>query len=643
MSKFLEFFGFVSAEEVEKRSSKKKAAGYDEKEETSAYAEEAISDLPEDGAYDTLQDTQQGEKESCAVVTPGADDQRADDVSGPPPSLFGTSPWGTEENVYAPPLDRAESIFYPGAAPGRDSFAPWDDREKEQDAFIGKAATEEAEFGPLYARTPGEKPPAAPPAPDARASGESVREQEYVAEGEPAAPSFSYKPFQGKVTGEDREPAETPRPKKSFAFIPSLRTAAKPGRGTEPDAADAASEEEKAIPEFVPPSAGVAGPEEKAIPEEIPVVAEAERPAEDAIPEAASLIAGARDMEEESASEAVPAVVAAERPAAAVPESVPSAVNAAAPEEQAVSPVTPEAPAREEAYASQPERSEPPAYEPYEAPAREETYAEPPAYKPYEAPPREETAGQSELPGPPAYEPYEAPPREETAGQSELPGPPAYEPYEAPPREETYPPTQPDAESTNRESYTYQPPAVESASEADAGDMAAYASYAGAGGEERTEDSVKTVSVIAEDAYIDGNITTSGNIEVMGGISGDVSAKGAIDVRGAIRGNVSGEKLGLYGCTVQGDIKAGSGILVDAGSMVIGNVKTKNIYLDGKLKGNIESEDVSLLRSNAYYVGDIVTGSIAIEGGATISGNIRTLIEGDVEDPFRPDRISDML
>jgi cytoskeletal protein CcmA (bactofilin family) len=145
------------------------------------------------------------------------------------------------------------------------------------------------------------------------------------------------------------------------------------------------------------------------------------------------------------------------------------------------------------------------------------------------------------------------------------------------------------------------------------------------------------VSVISEDAYVDGNITTKGDIEIYGGIAGDVKAQGAVDIQGAIRGDVRGEKLGLYGCTVQGDLRASTGILVDAESMVIGDVRTKNIYLDGKLKGDIQSEEVSLLRSNAYYVGDIVTGSIAIEGGATINGNIRTLIEGDVEDPFTPE------
>jgi cytoskeletal protein CcmA (bactofilin family) len=169
------------------------------------------------------------------------------------------------------------------------------------------------------------------------------------------------------------------------------------------------------------------------------------------------------------------------------------------------------------------------------------------------------------------------------------------------------------------------------------------AAYTGASGDKEKEEPKKTLSIISEDAYIDGNLTTSGNIEVLGGISGDVRAKGAVDIRGAIRGDVSGEKLGLYGCTVQGDMRATAGILVDSESMVIGNVRTRNIYLDGKLKGNIESDEVSLLRSNAYYVGDIVTGSIAIEGGATISGNIKTLIEGDIEDPFRADSMSKTL
>jgi cytoskeletal protein CcmA (bactofilin family) len=283
---------------------------------------------------------------------------------------------------------------------------------------------------------------------------------------------------------------------------------------------------------------------------------------------------------------------------------------------------------------------EQPIYTPYEAPVREAA-PEQPAYTPYEAPAREEVP--EAAPEQPTYTPYEEPVREESL--EALPETPAYEAVaqaEAVPDpaiQETF--ISPVAsEPTTQEEYI--PRTTSAASEEGeigSGDVTA---YTGTTADEPEEEKPRSLSVISEDAYIDGDVTTSGNIEVQGGISGNVRAKGAVDVRGAIRGSVSGEKLGLYGCTVQGDMRATTGILIDAESMVIGDVKTKNIYLDGKLKGNIESEDVSLLRSNAYYVGDIVTGSIAIEGGATISGNIRTLIEGDVEDPFRPDSMPDM-
>ncbi|MDR1292707.1 MAG: polymer-forming cytoskeletal protein [Clostridiales Family XIII bacterium] len=256
-----------------------------------------------------------------------------------------------------------------------------------------------------------------------------------------------------------------------------------------------------------------------------------------------------------------------------------------------------------------------------EEPETEKLEAEEPepelAYVATEAPPREEALDARKEQ--PAYDPYEAPARDKAYEESLEQ--PAYEPYGAPVRE------------VGGEPALGQPQSGEAAK--------GITAYTGASEEKETEAPKRTQSIISEDAYIDGNLTTSGNIEVQGGISGDVTAKGAVDIRGAIRGNVSGEKLGLYGCTVQGDMRATTGILVDAESMVIGNIRTKNIYLDGKLKGNIESDEISLLRSNAYYVGDIVTGSIAIEGGATISGNIKTFIEGDgdIEEPFRADAI----
>jgi cytoskeletal protein CcmA (bactofilin family) len=436
---------------------------------------------------------------------------------------------------------------------------------------------------------------------------ERVPEVEAPPEPTPA-PSFTYRPFAGNVAAE-AAPADAQPQKRSFAFVPpAVETEAEPAayEPVEPEAEPVAYESVEA--EAEPAAYESVEPEAEPVVYE-PVEAEAEVAYEPAEPEATPPPGGKAARFGGIGSKLKRAFGFA--PLEAVEEE----------ETVAVAP-------------------EPPEYEPYEAPAREEADVPPleqPAYEVYEAPVFEAEEPAPQFAAEPVVQEEPAPQfaaepviQEESAPQfaaepviQEEPAPP----FVAEPviQEEPAPPFAPVAPTPD-----------------EAGGVTAYTEAAGEE-EQGTGETLKSVSIIAEDAYIDGNVTTSGNIEVLGGISGDVRAKGAVDIRGAIRGDVSGERLGLYGCTVQGDMRASAGILVDAESMVTGNVRTKNLYLDGKLKGNIESEEVSLLRSNAYYVGDLVTGSIAIEGGATIRGNIRTLIEGDVEDPFSPDRISDML
>jgi len=144
----------------------------------------------------------------------------------------------------------------------------------------------------------------------------------------------------------------------------------------------------------------------------------------------------------------------------------------------------------------------------------------------------------------------------------------------------------------------------------------------------------KGISLISEATFIQGDIVTDDHIEVRGSVSGDIRSKGNVAVQGVIMGNIKGDKIGLSSCKIKGDISAGTGIVEDAGSVVIGDVRATNIVLDGKLKGNISADNVVVLRSNAYYIGNVVAGSIAIENGAVVRGSITTLIEGDPEAPF---------
>jgi cytoskeletal protein CcmA (bactofilin family) len=143
-----------------------------------------------------------------------------------------------------------------------------------------------------------------------------------------------------------------------------------------------------------------------------------------------------------------------------------------------------------------------------------------------------------------------------------------------------------------------------------------------------------SVSTIASEASVTGNILTSGHIEIVGKVNGDIEAKGNVAVQGMVKGNVSGEKIGLYECSVKGDLEANVGIVADSGSTVIGDIHAKNVIFDGKLKGDIKADNVVVLRSNAYYVGDVITDSLVIESGAVINGNVKMLVDGDLNAPF---------
>ena len=142
------------------------------------------------------------------------------------------------------------------------------------------------------------------------------------------------------------------------------------------------------------------------------------------------------------------------------------------------------------------------------------------------------------------------------------------------------------------------------------------------------------ITVITKEATVLGDILTEGHIDIVGRVKGNIDAKGDVAIHGIVRGDVGGAKIGLYNCRVKGNLDAGLGVIVDDGSIIGGDVKTKNIIFDGKVKGNIDAENVVVLRSHSYCLGDVSAASLAIEPGAILNGKVRTFVEGDLEAPF---------
>ncbi|NMA67365.1 MAG: polymer-forming cytoskeletal protein [Clostridiaceae bacterium] len=92
-------------------------------------------------------------------------------------------------------------------------------------------------------------------------------------------------------------------------------------------------------------------------------------------------------------------------------------------------------------------------------------------------------------------------------------------------------------------------------------------------------------------------------------ISGNIESEGSIKILGK----------------VEGDIKAGGDVYIEATSSITGNVYGSNVYVSGTIKGNVLSKGILHLMTQARLYGDIEIGSIVTDEGAIFQGNCRMI------------------
>jgi len=93
----------------------------------------------------------------------------------------------------------------------------------------------------------------------------------------------------------------------------------------------------------------------------------------------------------------------------------------------------------------------------------------------------------------------------------------------------------------------------------------------------------------------------------------------------SITGNIESEgSIKILG-KVEGDIKAGGDIYIEASSSVTGNVYGSNVFVSGRVKGNILSKGLLHLMTQARVYGDIEIGSLVTDEGAIFQGSCRMI------------------
>lgn len=110
--------------------------------------------------------------------------------------------------------------------------------------------------------------------------------------------------------------------------------------------------------------------------------------------------------------------------------------------------------------------------------------------------------------------------------------------------------------------------------------------------EKRAAEEISNSSnVIGKGTTIEGNIETSGNIRIEGKVNGNIRSKAKVAL-----GN---------------------------SSQVEGNVSAQNADIEGHVKGKIDIIEVLVLKATSVITGDITTGKLVIEPGATFNGSCK--------------------
>ena len=98
-------------------------------------------------------------------------------------------------------------------------------------------------------------------------------------------------------------------------------------------------------------------------------------------------------------------------------------------------------------------------------------------------------------------------------------------------------------------------------------------------------------NVIGKGTILEGNIETHGNIRI----------------EGKVRGNVSSR----------------SKVALGNGSHIDGNIAAQNADIEGEVRGKIEIGEMLVLKATAVIHGDILTGKLVVEPGASFNGTCK--------------------
>jgi len=141
--------------------------------------------------------------------------------------------------------------------------------------------------------------------------------------------------------------------------------------------------------------------------------------------------------------------------------------------------------------------------------------------------------------------------------------------------------------------------------------------------EEETKDEYQAtdeLAVVTANMTINGDMLSSGSLDVMGCVNGNVKVYGELNITGQINGNAEASNIIAANCNVTGDLMSTGAIKIGSKAVVRGNIFATSAVVSGAIKGDIDVHGPVILDSTAIVMGNIKSKAVQINNGAAVEG-----------------------
>jgi len=147
-------------------------------------------------------------------------------------------------------------------------------------------------------------------------------------------------------------------------------------------------------------------------------------------------------------------------------------------------------------------------------------------------------------------------------------------------------------------------------------------------------------TIISRNTKISGDISSFANINVEGSVQGDIKLTKNIAVSGKVVGNIECNNVVMAGAQMQGSISSKGQVQIDHDSILLGDIDTQYLDLNGRIQGNVEVGGKAEFKNDAIIMGNITASTISVIDGAIIRGFVNTTFMQDSTSNVFPEAIT---